>query len=168
MAYAAAPFFEINQFFAKASLLILYYRIFSVDRTFVVCTFILAAIQLAWFIAVFFSLIFMCVPVSKWWDVLDSEDGWCLNDAALLAAEESINSCLDFAMMALAIFMVRRLQLKSHMKRKLACVFVAGGLSGILGFVKIVEVYAIPDENGSKNELLENWGHAETYRQKLT
>lgn len=84
MAYAAAPFFEINQFFAKASLLILYYRIFSVDRTFVVCTFISAAIQLAWFIAVIFSLIFMCVPVSKWWDVLDSEDGWCLNDAALL------------------------------------------------------------------------------------
>lgn len=110
----------------------------------------------------------MCIPVSKWWDILDSEDGWCLNHAVLLAVEESINSCLDFAMMALAIFMVRRLQLKSYMKRKLACVFVAGGLFGILGFVKIVEVYAIPDENGSKNQFLGNWDHTNTQRQTLT
>lgn len=150
MAYAAAPFFEINQLFAKASLLILYYRIFSTDRTFVVWTCILAAVQLAWFISIFFSLIFMCVPVPKWWDVLGTVEGWCVNDAALLAAEETINSCVDFAMMALAIFMVRKLQMKANLKRKLAAVFIAGGLSGILGFVKIAEVYAIPDMDGSE------------------
>lgn len=153
MAYAAAPFFEINQLFAKASLLILYYRIFSRDKTFVRWTFILAGIQIAWFITIFFSLTFMCIPVSKWWDVLDMEEGWCLNDAALLAAEETGNSCVDFAMMALAVSMVRKLQLKTHTKRKLAFVFIVGGLSGVLGFVKIGEVYAVPDENGSKYKL---------------
>lgn len=73
-----------------------------------------------------------------------------MNDAALLAAEETINSCVDFAMMAIAIFMVRKLKMKAHLKRKLAAVFVAGGLSGVLGFVKIGEVYAVPDMDGSK------------------
>ncbi|KAI1847069.1 hypothetical protein JX265_006737 [Neoarthrinium moseri] len=149
MAYAAAPFFEINQLFAKASLLVLYYRIFATNRTFAVCTCVIAIIQMAWFIAIFFSLMFMCIPVHKWWDVQGTVEGWCMNDAALLAAEETINSGVDFAMVALAVFMVRKLQMKPYLKRRLAAVFITGGLSGILGFVKIGEVYAIPDENGS-------------------
>ncbi|ROW15260.1 hypothetical protein VPNG_03107 [Cytospora leucostoma] len=151
MAYAAAPFFEINQLFAKASLFVLYYRIFSSDRAFAGWIWFLVIIQVCWFIATFFALIFMCVPVSKWWDILGTEDGWCLNDAALLAAEETINSCVDFAMVGLAIAMVRKLKMKAHVKRKLAIVFAIGGLSGILGFVKIGEVYAVPDEDGETN-----------------
>ncbi|ROW04824.1 hypothetical protein VMCG_04867 [Cytospora schulzeri] len=151
MAYAAAPFFEINQLFAKASLFVLYYRIFSRDRTFVRWILFLAVLQVCWFIATYFALIFMCVPVSKWWDVLGTEEGWCLNDAALLAAEETINSCVDFAMVGLAVAMVRKLKMKANVKRKLAVVFAIGGLSGILGFVKIGEVYAVPDEDGETN-----------------
>lgn len=150
MAYAAGPFFEINQLFAKASIFALYYRIFSSDPTFKRWTAVLVVLQVCWFIATFFCLIFLCVPVSKWWDILDEENGWCMNDAALLAAEETINSCIDFVIVGLSIFMVKKLHMKKSTKWKLGMIFTLGGLSGVVGFVKIIEVYAVPDTNGSK------------------
>jgi len=151
MAYAAGPFFEINQLFAKASIFALYYRLFWAERKFVVWTTILAVIQICWFIASFFCLIFLCVPVRKWWDILGEVEGWCMNDAALLAAEETINSLIDFAMVGLSVSMILKVQMKSATKRKLAIIFFLGGFSGIIGFVKIGEVYGVDDVNGKTN-----------------
>lgn len=150
LAYAACPFFVVNQLFSKASIFALYYRIFNVHKRFVVCASILAILQVCWFIAFFFSLIFLCVPVSKFWDVLGEKNGWCVNDAAWLAAEETINSCIDFAMVILSAYMIQKLNMKRSTKRKLGFLFALGGLSGVIGFVKIGEVYAVPDKNGSK------------------
>jgi hypothetical protein len=143
--------YTTNQLFAKCSLFVLYWRIFSINRSFKIGIIVLVVVQVCWFIAFFFSTVFLCVPVSKWWDVLDVEPGHCLNDAIYLACEEPPNSLVDFVMIGLAMYMIKRLHVQSKStKLRLAIIFAIGGLSGIIGIVKVIEVHLDSHSNGSK------------------
>ncbi len=148
--YIATPFFYVNQLFAKASLFVLYLRIFWSHRAFVRWVYVLATIHVCWFITFFFALLFLCTPVSKWWDVIGDQDGTCLDGNAFLVPEESINSAMDFAMIALTVYVVLKVMTRNHTKAKLTFIFVVGGLSGIIGFVKIGIVYGTADDYGRK------------------
>ncbi|KAI0450754.1 hypothetical protein F5B21DRAFT_489870 [Xylaria acuta] len=157
LSYIATPFFYVNQLFAKASLFVLYYRIFWSDVVFVRWIYALAAIHVAWFITFFFLVLFLCNPVSKWWDVTGTQPGTCIDGNAFLVAEETINSSIDLAMVGLTVAMVFKLQTREHIKRKLAFIFTVGGLSGIIGFIKIGIIYGTPNTNGQENDANAFW-----------
>lgn len=131
--------FPINQTAAKLSLLALYYRIFSVNRTFVYWVYGMAVTHICWFMAMFWIRWFMCTPVARVWD--PSLPGHCIDSNLLLAVGEAINSVLDFAMIALAIWVVRSLKVSTKNRWKLSFLFAIGGVTGIIGFVKIGEAY---------------------------
>ncbi|RWA06307.1 hypothetical protein EKO27_g8803 [Xylaria grammica] len=150
LSYIATPFFYVNQLFAKASLFVLYYRIFWSDNVFVRWIYALAAIHVTWFITFFFLVLFLCNPVSKWWDVTGTQPGTCIDGNAFLVSEETINSSIDLAMVGLTVAMVFKLQTREHIKRKLAFIFTVGGLSGVIGFIKIGIIYSTPNTNGRK------------------
>lgn len=104
----------------------------------------LATIHVCWFIIFLFLLLFLCTPISEWWDIYDIQPGHCIDGNAFLVPEETINSSLDIAMMILSVGAVQKLITREHMKTKLAFIFVVGGLSGVIGFVKIGIVYGTP------------------------
>lgn len=118
------------------------------DRTFVRWVYILATIHVCWFITFFFFLLFLCTPVSKWWDVAGTQPGYCVDGNAVLVPEETINSTINFALVALTVVVIRKLKITKHLRIKLAFVFVVGGLSGVIGFVKIGMVYGAANNNG--------------------
>ncbi|TGJ81699.1 hypothetical protein E0Z10_g7075 [Xylaria hypoxylon] len=157
LAYIATPFFYVNQLFAKASLLVLYYRIFWSNPVFVKWIYGLAAIHVSWFITFFFLVLFLCNPVSKWWDVTGTQPGTCIDGNAFLVSEETINSSIDLAMVGLTVAMVFKLQTREHIKIKLAFIFSVGGLSGIIGFIKIAIIYSTPNDNGQENNANAFW-----------
>ncbi|KAJ8131736.1 hypothetical protein O1611_g1886 [Lasiodiplodia mahajangana] len=157
LAYIATPFFYVNQLFAKASLLVLYYRIFWSDNVLVRWIYALAVIHFAWFITFFFLVLFLCNPVSKWWDVTGTQPGTCIDGNAFLVSEETINSSIDLAMVGLTVAMVLKLHTRELIKRKLAFIFTLGGLSGIIGFFKIGIIYNIPNDNGQENNANAFW-----------
>ncbi|KAI0547644.1 hypothetical protein F4679DRAFT_358010 [Xylaria curta] len=157
LAYIATPFFYVNQLFAKASLFVLYYRIFWSNVVFVRWIYALAAIHVAWFITFFFLVLFLCTPVSKWWDVTGTQPGTCLDGNAFLVSEETINSSIDLAMVGLTVAMIFKLQTREHIKRKLAFIFAVGGLSGVIGFIKIGIIYSTPNDNGQENNANAFW-----------
>ncbi|KAI1185666.1 hypothetical protein F5B17DRAFT_406888 [Nemania serpens] len=157
LAYIATPFFYVNQLFAKASLFVVYYRIFWSDIVFVRWIYALAAVHVAWFITFFFLVLFLCNPISKWWDVTGTQPGTCIDGNAFLVSEESINSSIDLLMVGLTIAMVLKLQTREHIKRKLAFVFAVGGLSGIIGIIKIGIIYSTPNSNGQENDANAFW-----------
>lgn len=68
----------------------------------------------------------MCTPIYKVWE--PATQGTCIDNNALLAGGEAINSAVDFVMVGLAIHMVRQLQLASETKWKLGFIFALGGL----------------------------------------
>ncbi|KAI2621840.1 hypothetical protein GGR54DRAFT_83775 [Hypoxylon sp. NC1633] len=86
------------------------------------------------------------------------EPGTCVDYLATVAALESINSGVDFAMVILALFMIRPLNMKMSMKLKLGIIFAVGSFSGVLGFVKIAEAYT---SNGAGNLVIGMWAIAQ-------
>ncbi|KAI1106323.1 hypothetical protein F4804DRAFT_53252 [Jackrogersella minutella] len=146
--FATVPFYPINQFCAKFSILFLYYRLFSVNRGFVRWTYIIGTIQAICSTVTLFINLFSCIPISYNWNF--DEEGSCLDQGAILAATESVNSGIDLVMVALAIFMVQELRLRLSTKLKLSVIFALGSLSGIIGYVRIAEFFleATPNNIG--------------------
>ncbi|KAI8952910.1 hypothetical protein F4801DRAFT_162704 [Xylaria longipes] len=134
--YATVPFYPLNQFFAKFSILFLYHRLFSVKRNFVLWTYMLGTAQTALTILTIFINIFGCHPISHVWTFTD-DGGWCLDQVAVFTAMESVNSAIDFAMVALASVMVSGIRLTLSARLKLVLLFLVGGLSGVIGFIRI-------------------------------
>lgn len=118
--------FPFNPTFAKMSLLALYYRIFGVSRTFVRWMWILGILQIGWFFAILICRIMFCLPIRKTW--LVDTPGHCIDTSLLLAAGEAVNAAIAFAMVCLAMYMVRTLALSSSTRWKLRFLFVLGGL----------------------------------------
>ena len=139
--YSAIPYFPVNQFFAKFSILFLYHRIFSVNKVFVRCIYALGALQIIYSVATLFVSIFGCSPIAGSWDPKLAITAKCINHNQYLAGSETVNSFVDFAMVGLAIWMIQDLRMKNSMKWKLSIPFILGGASGIIGFVKIGETY---------------------------
>ncbi|CAJ2504150.1 Uu.00g115440.m01.CDS01 [Anthostomella pinea] len=61
---------------------------------------------------------------------------------ALSLGRGSINSAVDFVMVGMAIYMVRKLQVSTRNKWRLSVVFALGDLTGLIGFVKIGDSYS--------------------------
>jgi len=118
--------FCMQQLFAKFSLLFLYYRVFSVSRPFVVSVYVLGAIQLCWSIATYIAHWLECDPPARLWN--KKIPGHCLNGPVFLAAGETPNSLIDFALVGLAIWVVHSLRMKTAVKLKLSFLFAIGGL----------------------------------------
>lgn len=124
-AYVAQEFWVLQQVFSKLSILALYRRIFGVDRSNSIWIWIVAAAQIAHGIICIFMQAFACDPVNKFWEPL--VPGTCMTKVVLIVAEP-INSTIDFALVVLAIFMIRPLQLSTSNKWRLGFLFSLGGL----------------------------------------
>ncbi|KAI1392108.1 uncharacterized protein F4822DRAFT_389641 [Hypoxylon trugodes] len=139
--WAMSPQFCGNQLFSKLSLFALYYRIFSVNETFLRWIYSLVGLQIAWFISAYVVKWNLCSPAPFAWDKT-IEGGTCIDIGAFLAASETINSLVDFAMIGLAVWIVQSLQVDTSTKWRLCILFSLGGLSGVIGFIKIGEAYS--------------------------
>jgi len=138
--YVMAAQFCMQQLFAKLSLLFLYYRLFNPNRPFIRCLYVVGTVQLLWSIATYLVHWFQCSPPAKLWD--PTLKGHCINSSAFLVAGETPNSLVDFILVGLAIWMVQSLRMKTSVKLNLTFLFALGGLTGILGFVKIGENFS--------------------------
>lgn len=118
--------FPVNPTFAKLSLLALYYRIFKIRREFVRWMLLLVILQICWFLAIFLTRVMFCIPLSNLWTANFPKG--CIDASLLLAAGEAVNAAIAFAMVALAMFMVRTLAMSNSTKWKLRFLFVLGGL----------------------------------------
>lgn len=133
--YSALWAYVWQQLFAKFSIMSLYYRLFHVNRKFSLCIYALMIYHVAWVIAVSVLLSVQCQPLRKFWDPL--LPGQCISETTFIAVTESINSFGDFLLVALAMSMVRILQMSKVNRWRLRILFGSGALAGIIGFLKI-------------------------------
>lgn len=63
--------------------------------------------------------------------------GTCIVEGTFIAVSESINSFGDLLLVALAIDMVRTLQISNINKWRLRFLFGSGAFAGVIGFIKI-------------------------------
>lgn len=126
LTYASITMFPVQQFFAKFSILFLYDRLFSVNKTFVKCMYVTGALQIIYSVVTLFVSIFLCTPIARNWNPM--VEGTCIDHNKYLAGSETINSSVDFAMVVMACFMVWHLKMKQALKWKLVILFIIGGV----------------------------------------
>ncbi|CAH0038991.1 unnamed protein product [Clonostachys rhizophaga] len=125
----------LDQTLAKLSICALYLRLFGVKRSNRIWVYILAALQILSYLVLVILQPLQCRPINKFWQYW--AEGECLSFSVILAAVEPLNSVIDFALVILAIFMIRSLKMKVDAKWKLCFLFGLGSLAGIFGFVKM-------------------------------
>lgn len=116
----------VNQFFAKFSILLFYYRLFGINKLYVRVIYLISFVHLAYCLATLPIYLFSCRPISRGWNPL--QPGTCIDYLASVAGCEAVNSVVDFALVMLAWLMIQQLHLKSASKWKLAIIFALGGL----------------------------------------
>lgn len=157
----------LDQCFAKWSICALYYRIFSVNKVYALWIKGIAAVQFILYIMLVILQFLQCRPLKKFWQWWTP--GNCIPFSTLLLVIEPLNSLIDFALVILAMSMIRSLRIKTQAKWKLRFLFGLGGLSvhtftpytnfrrplqlpkltrcraGVFGFIKIGLAYR-PDQ----------------------
>lgn len=116
----------LDQTFAKLSICALYRRIFGVNQVYRRWVYILAAAQCAICLTLVCMQLLLCRPFHKFWDWLIP--GQCTPWTTLLLVTEPPNSLVDFGLVALAMAMIRPMQLKPSAKLKLRFLFGLGSL----------------------------------------
>lgn len=133
--YSALWAYVWQQLFAKFSIMALYYRLFHVNRSFSLRIHALMIYHIAWVVAASVIMSVQCQPLSRFWNPLIP--GKCIGETTSIAIVESINSFGDFLLVALAMSMVRILQISQSNRWKLRILFGSGALAGIFGFLKV-------------------------------
>lgn len=125
--WAMSPQFCPNQLLTKLTLLLFYHRIFWINKRFVRWLWCIGILTVLWTVSVYLVKWMLCWPVAYTWNKTLS-GGKCIEIPAFLAASETINSVIDFVMIAMAIRIVATLQMSFIEKFRLSILFSVGSL----------------------------------------
>jgi hypothetical protein len=110
-------------FFVKISILLQYLRVF-VQKNFQIACYVLIALVTACSLWAIFSGIFMCIPISHFWE--SSVQGECMNRLGVWYSAAGVNAATDFATAILPLPLVGTLPISKQQKILLMVVFGFG------------------------------------------
>ncbi|KAL2814118.1 hypothetical protein BJX63DRAFT_204402 [Aspergillus granulosus] len=124
---------------AKASLIILYYRIVGQQKFYRWALYVIAGIVVGYSIAITFALIFACRPISKAWN--GALPGTCIDQNGLYAATAVTNTVTDVALIIVPIPVVVSLHMPLIQKIGLFFMFVIGCATVITSVIRLVTLF---------------------------
>ncbi|TVY51764.1 Satratoxin biosynthesis SC1 cluster protein 4 [Lachnellula cervina] len=125
---------------AKLSILFLYRRL-SPDKWFRKCVYFMMGVIMCYSIAILFSVIFPCKPISANWDVTIT-DGKCADKTKIYLATAGLNVITDILILALPIPMVWNLQMPRRRRIGLVGLFALGSATCVTSIIRLI--YLIP------------------------
>ncbi|KAF6825413.1 hypothetical protein CPLU01_10293 [Colletotrichum plurivorum] len=137
--WATIPTYNLALLFCKLSIIFSYLRVFKVATTQKVCKTMLAilAVYGAWTV---FGSVFMCVPVSAFWN---DGTGKCMDRLAFWFSNAALNIATDIVIFAIPIPLIRSLQISRKQKIALIMVFAVGGFVCVTSMVRLKSLYEI-------------------------
>jgi hypothetical protein len=111
----------------KISILLLYRRIFSIDRSFRLQSLLIGIVVIAFWLAATMTTLLNCRPLKYSWIGLSLEQH-CINYNIFWMATGSAEVVIDSIILALPVRMVLNLQLSTKRKFSIMLVFLLGGL----------------------------------------
>jgi len=122
--FIAELFYAFGLFFAKVSMLSLYWRMFSVTNIRLPIQ-ILFGCSLVWITFRIFMGIFHCVPVQAFWD--SSAGGYCaIEDKKFFFGTTLVHAAIDIAILILPMWQISQLQLPLLQKAGIMVMFTFG------------------------------------------
>lgn len=122
--------YAVGVYLTKATILLLYLRIFGSDRQINVVIHGLLVVLAAYYIATIGVKSAICIPLRRLWD--PEIDGHCINNTVTLLTDCAVSIISDFAILILPIRHVWALQLPVRSKVQLTIVFATGTLYEII------------------------------------
>ncbi|KAH7394676.1 hypothetical protein BKA66DRAFT_388751, partial [Pyrenochaeta sp. MPI-SDFR-AT-0127] len=138
--FASILMYNFGLTFTKISILLQYLRI-AIERGVRTSCWVLLYITLFNWVQTFFTNIFSCYPVAKFWD--DRIPGGCVNKPALWYANAAINISQDIALVVLPFFILRKLTLPRREKLSLMLILGLGGLATIASICRLHALYIL-------------------------
>ncbi|KAI6882543.1 hypothetical protein KC318_g15074, partial [Hortaea werneckii] len=130
--------------FTKLSILCQYLRIFPHSWFRKTCWFLIAFITV-WGLWAFFSAIFMCNPISAFWDlnIFAWDQPQCLDRATVWYFNGAINFVTDCIIAAMPLPLIHSLELPRRQKMILTVIFGAGYVVCVISVLRLIYVYPI-------------------------
>ena len=126
MIFVADLITMLDQTLSKWSVCALYIRIFGIMNNYKVWIYSLAVIQELCYIGLVIMQTLQCRPVNRFWQFW--VEGECFPFSWILLVLEIPNSLIDFALVALAMIMIKGIQLQTRSMWKLRFLFGLGSL----------------------------------------
>ena len=111
----------------KFSILLLYHRLFGINRWFRTALCVAGALTIMWWIAAFLDSMFECVPLQAIWDK-SIRDPKCQDVRASALGTGIANMILDIMFLTLPLPMIWKLQVTKRIKVSLTGIFLLGAL----------------------------------------
>jgi len=130
--------------FTKLSILCQYLRIFPHSWFRKTCWFLITFIAL-WGLWAFFSAIFMCNPISAFWDlnIFAWDQPQCLDRATVWYFNGAINFLTDCIIAAMPLPLIHSLELPRRQKMILMVIFGAGYVVCVISILRLIYIYPI-------------------------
>ena len=119
----------------QISVLCFYLRLFNVHKVFAKVVYALIAVVICWCLAVFFSSLFQCSPVSFAWAKVPHESH-CLNYRAWLIGTNIPHVFIDFSILCLPLHQIWKLSLSRMQKIGLSSIFLLGIFTSVISIVR--------------------------------
>lgn len=107
----------------KISYLFFYRRIF-VSQSFLVATWVILAVSIAWFVANVLQVFLICRPFASNWDI--SIIGICGNRPVAFTTIGATHMLIDIAIMLLPVHFICKLQMRTSAKLGICLIFLIG------------------------------------------
>lgn len=115
------------QALVKISILLLYHRLFGVDKWFRLTLRVAGALTVMWWIAAFLDTMFQCEPIQAIWDK-SIQNAKCQDIRASALGTGIANMILDIMFLIIPLPMIWKLQVTRRVKVSLTGIFLLGAL----------------------------------------
>ncbi|CRG91986.1 hypothetical protein PISL3812_09040 [Talaromyces islandicus] len=132
--------YNVNIMWIKASILVLYVRIFPV-RKFQMWTWVMMGVNVAYNITFLICSIAQCLPIESRWDT--SIPSVCLDYYAVVVASGVVNIVTDVIILAMPIPLIHQLHIPGRKKHMLSAVFATGAVACFISIARCIEASAL-------------------------
>ncbi|KAL9111934.1 MAG: hypothetical protein Q9227_003784 [Pyrenula ochraceoflavens] len=137
--YGSIPIYLTGLAVTKVSIIVQYKRVFVGDKIQRACN-IALGIVIVYGMWTFWSGVFTCFPVAKFWDK-NIKGGYCLNNTALWFTNASVNIATDLLVFSLPMPVLHSLHLPKRQKIGLMLVFAVGLFVCITSILRLKSLY---------------------------
>ncbi|KAI0509540.1 hypothetical protein F5B22DRAFT_616708 [Xylaria bambusicola] len=135
--YLSELYYAIDVTLIKLSILTLYLRLFNVNRHFKNACYAMMVFVLAWGIAVLFTTIFQCQPVTAAWDKT-IPDFKCFSLSAFVIGSNVPNILADAVIIALPLPLLWSLKLSTTRKLGLIALFLVAAITTVISLLRVI------------------------------
>lgn len=137
--YADTIVYGPTAWFTKATLLLIFARVFSPFKKTVIGIYIFIALMLGYYLPVMIIKIRVCTPIYGLWD--PDVHAECINQSALFICDTIMSAVTDLAILILPIPLVWSLHMPTKKKVRIGLLLGAGGIATGASVVRLILVF---------------------------